>query len=121
MLALNHKELDVWKLSLSFVSLIYELTNSFPVSEQYGITNQLRRAAVSIPSNIAEGASRNSVKDRKRFYEIARSSLVEINTQLEIARILNYLVDQERQKMIKIEENINRIFAMLTKLKDKTV
>ncbi|MCP5007151.1 MAG: four helix bundle protein, partial [Planctomycetes bacterium] len=90
MLTLNHKRLDVWKMGVSFVGIIYELTKDFPKSESYGITNQLRRASVSIPSNIAEGASRDSVKDRKRFYEIARSSLVEIDTQLEISKMLNY-------------------------------
>ena len=95
MLNLNHKKLDVWKMSVSFVSMIYELTKYFPQSEIYGITNQLRRAVVFIPSNIAEGASRDSAKDRKRFYEIARSSIVEIDTQLEISKKLTYVNSAE--------------------------
>ncbi len=65
MLGLNHKRLDVWKKSVTFVTMIYELTKDFPKSETFGITSQLRSAAVSIPSNIAEGVSRDSAKDRK--------------------------------------------------------
>ena len=120
MLKLNHKKLDVWKLSVAFVSMIYDLTSEFPKSELYGITNQLRRSAVSIPSNIAEGASRNSSKDRKRFYEIARSSLVEIDTQLEISKKLSYFNFQSNLKILEIDKTMNGIFAMLTKLKKRT-
>lgn len=120
MLNLNHKKLDVWKLSIAFVSMIYDLTSAFPKSEIYGITTQLRRSAVSIPSNIAEGASRDSSKDRKRFYEIARSSLVEIDTQLEISKKLNYFNSQSNSKFLEIDKTMNGLFAMLTKLKEKT-
>lgn len=120
MLNLNHKKLDVWKLSIAFVSMIYDLTSAFSKSEIYGITNQLRRSAVSIPSNIAEGASRDSSKDRKRFYEIARSSLVEIDTQLEISKKINYSNSQSNSKILEIDKTINGLFAMLTKLKEKT-
>ena len=119
MLNLNHKKHDVWKMSVSFVTMIYELTRDFPKSEVYGITNQLRRAAVSIPSNIAEGASRDSAKDRKRFYEIAWSSLVEIDTQLEISKRLNYVNTQTNSEYLHVEEMMNSLFAMLTKLKDE--
>jgi len=90
MLRLNHKKLDVWKNSISLVVEIYKLTGTFPKSEPYGLTNQLRGAAVSIPSSVAEGASRSSEKERKRFYEVARSSLAEIDTQLEISVRLNH-------------------------------
>ncbi|MCP4988322.1 MAG: four helix bundle protein, partial [Colwellia sp.] len=76
-------------------------------------------ASVSIPSNIAEGASRDSVKDRKRFYEIARSSLVEIDTQLEISKMLNYFNPEANSTFSQIEETINSLFAMLTNLKNK--
>ena len=117
---LNHKSLEVWKKSVTFVTMIYDLTEEFPKSEIYGIISQLRRAAVSIPSNIAEGASRDSVKDRRRFYEIARSSLVEIDTQLEISKRLNYLNSQTNSDFSQIEETMNSLFAMLTRLKEKT-
>ena len=119
MLNLNHTKHDVWKMSVSFVTMIYELTRDFPKSEVYGITNQLRRAAVSIPSNIAEGASRDSAKDRKRFYEIAWSSLVEIDTQLEISKRLNYVNTQTNSEYLHVEEMMNSLFVMLTKLKDE--
>ena len=120
MLNFNHKKLDVWKMSVSFVTMIYELTRDFPKSEVYGITNQLRRAAVSIPSNIAEGASRDSAKDKKRFYEIAWSSLVEIDTQLEISKRLNYVNTQTNSEYLHVEEMMNSLFATLTKLKERT-
>jgi four helix bundle protein len=120
MLNLNHKRLDVWKKSISFVSMIYELTKNFPNSEMYGITTQLRRASVSISSNIAEGASRKSPKDRRRFYEIARSSIVEIDTQLEISKELNYFKNYTATSKQKIKETMNSLFAMLTGLIEKT-
>jgi len=90
MLNLNHKKLDVWNKSIELVREVYLLTENFPKSEIYGLTSQLRRAAISVPSNIAEGASRNSARDRRRFYEIARSSLSEVDTQIEIALQLHF-------------------------------
>lgn len=90
MLNLNHKRLDVWKVSKNFVIKIYMFTENFPKFEIYGLSNQIRRTAVSIPSNIAEGAARKSASERKRFYEISRSSLVVLDTQLEISLDLTY-------------------------------
>ena len=113
MLNLSHKNLDVYKLSKELVKEIYLLTSKFPKDEIYGLTNQLRRASISIPSNIAEGMSRESNKDIKRFLIIARSSLVEIDTQIEIALSLNYLNDKD---ITKLEEFIVRVFQMLSKL-----
>src|SRR3990172_10973281 len=110
MLRLNHKNLDVWKMGIELVTEVYKLTNNFPKSEIYGITNQVRRAAVSIPSNIAEGAARNSAGERKRFFEIARSSLVEIDTQLEISVKLNFC---NEEKISNLSEKINHLFASL--------
>lgn len=85
------KELEVWKQSREFCSDIYAVTSSFPEAEKFGLTNQLRRAAVSIPSNIAEGASRTSNKDFSRFLEIAIGSAYEIETQLLIASDLGFI------------------------------
>lgn len=113
MLDLNHKKLDVWKLAIKFVADVYRKTDDFPKLEVYGLTNQLRRAAVSIPSNIAEGASRKSADERKRFYEIARSSLVEIDTQLEIATRLDYCSEESVSPQ---GETMNHLFAMLSRL-----
>ena len=113
MLELGHKKLEVWQLSKTFVILIYKVTAGFPKEELYGITNQLRRAAVSIASNIAEGASRSSTRDRRRYYEIARSSLVEIDTQLEICKVLNYLSADDAQDL---SDKLNELFAKVSNL-----
>ncbi|MCB9082604.1 MAG: four helix bundle protein, partial [Lewinellaceae bacterium] len=94
---MNHKDLDAWKISMELVQWIYEVTRDFPNQELYGLTNQLRRSAVSIPSNIAEGAARNSDKDFLRFLYIALGSLAEVETQLIIAINLGYLNEQAEQ------------------------
>jgi four helix bundle protein len=102
---------------MNFVLDVYQVSKLFPNAELFGIINQLRRAAVSIPSNIAEGASRSSSKERRRYYEIARSSLVELDTHLEIANSLGYLTTNHLNHLSK---SVNRIFARLTKLIQKT-
>ena len=117
MLKLNHKNLDVWKLSIKFVSLIYSLTKDFPKEEMFGLTNQLRRASVSIVSNIAEGSSRKSSIERKRCYEIARSSLVEVDTQIEISKNLNLI---NEIGYVELDRFTNEIFAKLSNLILKT-
>ena len=81
MLDLSHKNLDVYQMALKFVDEVYKITSFFPKDEKYGLTSQLRRAAISVCSNIAEGAAKVSKKEKKKFYEIARSSLVETDTQ----------------------------------------
>ncbi|MCX6231956.1 MAG: four helix bundle protein [Bacteroidetes bacterium] len=91
----NFRELEIWKKSILFVKLIYQLTDFFPEKEIYGLTSQIRRAAVSIASNIAEGSSRNSEKDFVRFLEIAMGSAFEIETQLIIARDLNFMSEEK--------------------------
>ncbi|HMV26252.1 four helix bundle protein [bacterium] len=118
MLNLGHKNLDVWKLSIELVTKIYAITENFPKTEMYGITNQLRRAAVSVSSNIAEGAARRSQLERRRYYEIARSSLVEIDTQLEIALRLKFCI---RENLHSISDLLNHVFASLSKLVKSTI
>jgi four helix bundle protein len=88
---MNHKDLDVWKRSMDLVEEIYKLTSNFPSSEIYGLTNQLRRASVSIPSNIAEGAARKGDKELLYFINVAIGSIAEIETQLLIAVRLEYM------------------------------
>ncbi len=117
MLKLNHKKLEVWQQSIEFVDLMYELTNIFPSEERFGLISQLRRASVSVSSNIAEGSARKSNKERARFYEMARSSLVEIDTQLIIAVKLNFV---DRKAIKPVESLLERLFAMSTKLIKKT-
>jgi len=87
----THKDLDVWKRGLDLVEEIYTVTQKFPKEEIYGLTSQLRRASVSFPSNIAEGAARSSIKEYIQFLYIAVGSLSEIETQIMIAGRLGYL------------------------------
>jgi four helix bundle protein len=88
---MEHKHLDVWNAGVDFVVQVYEATRDFPREELYGLTNQIRRAVVSVPSNIAEGAGRNSSKEFTQFLHIALGSLAEVETQLVIAERLGYL------------------------------
>jgi len=87
----THKDLDAWKKAIELVEGIYNITKLFPQEELYGLTSQLRRAAVSIPSNIAEGAARGSEKDFVHFLHVALGSVCEVETQLIIAQRLDYL------------------------------
>ena len=89
----SHKDLDAWKKSMDLVDSIYKVTKSFPNEELYSLTNQMRRAAISIPSNIAEGAARGSKNDFIRFLYIALGSLSELETQVIIANRLGYLTN----------------------------
>jgi four helix bundle protein len=111
MLSLNHKKLKVWGKSIELVKEIYQLTITFPSHEKFGLISQLRRASVSVASNISEGASRKSKNERTRFYEISRSSLVEIDTQIEISIMLGYLKENDIKKLKSLA---NEVFAMLS-------
>ena len=86
----THKDLDIWKMSIALVKEIYALTESFPENERFGLISQLRRAAVSIPSNIAEGSARNGNKEFIQFCYIALGSLSEVETQVMIAKELDF-------------------------------
>lgn len=86
-----HKDLEAWKESINFVTKVYNVTNKFPKSEMFGLTNQIRRSVVSIPSNIAEGCARYSDKETARFLDIALGSVAELETQLIISKNLGYL------------------------------
>lgn len=110
----NFKELEIWKRSRVFCSLIYSVTNDFPASEKFGITNQMRRCAVSVPSNIAEGASRESNKDFCRFLEIAIGSCYELETQLLISHDLGFL---DNNKIKDLQEELNRIIMMTSRFR----
>jgi len=92
----DHKELNAWKVSMDFVAEVYAITRVFPKEEIYGLTSQLRRAAVSIPSNISEGAARNSSKEFVQFLHIALGSAAEVETQLLIAQRLDYTNNIEK-------------------------
>ncbi len=94
---MNHKDLDAWKEGMELVVDVYKLTELFPKTEQYGLTSQIQRAAVSIPSNIAEGSGRKSSKENIRFLSFALGSLAELETQLLIALRIEYIADVQPQ------------------------
>ena len=113
MLDLSHKNLEVYKIALLLVKEVYSVTKLLPKDELYGLTSQLRRAAVSISSNLAEGAARKSAKEKKRFYEVSRSSLVEVDTQIEICMLLDYIKQENITELSKYSESV---FRMLSKM-----
>jgi len=108
-----HKKLEVWQEGVTLATHIYQVTEQFPKSEVYGLTSQMRRAVVSVPSNIAEGAARNSSKEFAQFLNIAGGSLSELDTQVEIAYNLNYLNNDQRTE---IDRRIDSITGKLARL-----
>ncbi|MDT8392010.1 MAG: four helix bundle protein, partial [Lentisphaeria bacterium] len=111
----SYKDLLIWQKGMDLVQLIYELTHQFPKHEQYGLSNQLRRAAVSIPSNIAEGQARQSTLEFRNFLSIARGSLAEVETQLLIARRLGYVQQNTLDRVLDIQEELSRMIPTLMK------
>jgi four helix bundle protein len=106
--AKGFRELRVWQCGMDLVEEVYRLTKGFPKDELYGLTNQLRRAAVSVPSNIAEGQTRSFVKEYLQFLSVARGSLAEVQTQIEIAARLKYLSAEQVQPMLERAESLAR-------------
>jgi four helix bundle protein len=103
----SHKDLKVWQESMTLVTQIYKVSEDFPKHEIYGLSSQIRRAAVSIPSNISEGAGRKGENEFTRFLYIALGSLSEVETQLEISLRLNYIKDiEEINKLIYFIRNM---------------
>mgnify|MGYP004642872553 FL=1 len=92
---MNHKDLEAWKYSMKFVTNIYQITRKFPQAELYGLTSQIRRAAMSIPANIAEGCARQSDKETIQFLYISIGSIAELETELLIAQNLGYIFEVE--------------------------
>jgi four helix bundle protein len=109
----SHKDLVLWQKSLALAIDIQRATASFPRSELYGLVGQMRRAAVSIPSNIAEGAARRTTKDFTAFLHIARGSLAELETQLIIAESVGYLGTAASQELTSKADEISRILTGL--------
>jgi four helix bundle protein len=112
-LKLSHTFLDVYNVSRDLVYCSYKVTNKFPPSERFGLITQIRRAALSVHLNIAEGCSRNSSNERKRFFEISRGSLVEVDTAFDISIQLNFIEEEELKDL---EIIINRCFQLLSKM-----
>jgi four helix bundle protein len=111
----SFRELKVWQKAMNLVTSIYSNTSTFPQSEQFGITSQIRRSSVSIPSNIAEGFGRNTKKEFVRFLRISIASLFELQTQLEISKNLNYITFEKFDKIIADSIEIEKMLKALIK------
>ena len=111
----SYRDLMIWQRSMGLVKDIYELSKLFPKVEVYGLINQMRRCAVSIPSNIAEGYGRNSTGDYKRFLQIAVGSLFELQTQTEIAFNLNYCTKDKFEIIFQESKEIELMILSLIK------
>lgn len=106
----RYKNLEIWKRSMKMAVEVYIITENYPDSEKYGLVSQLRRASVSVSSNIAEGAGRGSNKDFKRFLDIAYGSLYEIETQIMISDHLHYIDSKKREELC---DEVNQIQKMI--------
>lgn len=109
----NFEKLDVWQKAIAFADLVYSLTRNFPSDERFGLTNQMRRAAVSISSNIAEGTSRSSRTDFARFVEIATGSLFEVISQAHIGRNQGFLPPSDFTRLYEAAEEQSRMLSGL--------
>jgi len=117
---MNHKDLDVWKESIVFVKEIYQATSFFPDTEKYGLVSQIRRAAVSVPANISEGAARQSDKELIHFLYISLGSIAEIETLLYISLDLKYLEQEKFDALLISQQKIRSMLLGLIKyLKNK--
>ncbi len=111
----DFRELIVWQKSIELVENIYQITNSYPKEELFSLTSQIRRSAISIPSNVAEGFGRKSTLDYIHFLHIARGSLYELQTQLEISNRIKYLSENELHSMIEHCKEVEKLLNGLIK------
>ena len=115
-----YKKLDAYKIAKEFTIYVYSLIRKFPSFEQYALCDQLRRATVSVPSNIAEGMGRMAIKERIHFLEISYASMTEALCQLDISESLGYITLEELQKAEEISDRLGRVMSGLRKsLNDK--
>ena len=115
--ARNYRELIVWQDAIKIAKQVYELTGKFPKQETYALADKIRRAAVSVPSNIAEGQARKSPGDFKRFLHIALGSLAEVDTQLVLAQEFGYLDKEDIEPMDeKIQDLRKKLYALINSL-----
>ena len=119
----SYRELLIWQKGMDITEKVYQLTKSFPMEEQYGLTSQIKRSSISIPSNIAEGYGRNSTKSYLHFNKIARGSLFELETQLLLANKLNFIKNEEDYATIMylITEESKMISSFIKKLSVKSI
>ena len=109
----TYRDLLVWQKAIAFVTEVYKTTKIFPKEELYGLTAQLKRSAISIPSNIAEGYGRKSKKDYIRFLQIAMGSIFEIQTQLEISKNLSFLPEDGFTELFEYSRELERMLSSL--------
>ncbi len=112
-MATSYRDLRVWQSSMKLVLNVYMVTQCFPKSEVYGLSSQMRRAAVSVPSNIAEGKGRLTDRDRAHFFSQARGSLLELETQVLIAQDLGYMKPNDCGMLLKLSEETGRMLNAL--------
>ncbi|OGG13236.1 four helix bundle protein [Candidatus Gottesmanbacteria bacterium RIFCSPHIGHO2_02_FULL_39_11] len=118
----SYKDLIIWQKSILLIEKIYELTRVFPKEELYGLTNQIRRAAVSVASNIAEGQSRGSLKEYIQFLTISFGSIAEVDTQLYIAMKIDYINEKQYQEIYLLLLEIQKMtHVLIYKLKNKNL
>ena len=115
---MTHKDLVVWQKSMNLATLVYKMTNQFPKEEIYGLTSQMRRAAVSIPSNIAEGHGRFSEKELIRFLFISLGSSAELETQLILANNLGFLKEADFKQIQELNNEVVKMLSALIRKKD---
>ena len=116
---MHYKDLTVWQKAIDLTTEIYRITKKMPKDELYGLTNQMRRAAVSIPSNIAEGNGRASTGDYVRFLTIARGSVAEVETQLLISVRLDFLSQEDIAAALSLIDEVGRMLnSMIKKLRN---
>lgn len=113
-----YKDLILWQKSMELVKEVYLLIQKLPQEENYALSSQMRRAVVSIPSNIAEGSGRKSQKDYIRFLDIARGSQYELETQLHICIMLNYLTEDETKKVFSLLSEVGKLLNSFIKRND---
>jgi four helix bundle protein len=117
----TYEDLKAWQAAIVLVTRVYAATRSFPPDERYGLTNQLRRATVSVASNIAEGKGRTSDKELLQFLSHARGSLYEVQTQLKVASLLNYLTESEASCLVKCADRVGCLLnGLMRSLKTTT-
>lgn len=109
----GHRGLVAWQKAMELVTEIYRVTRDFPKDELYGLVSQLRRAAVSVPSNLAEGYGRNSRKEFHQFVGVARGSLAEVETQIEIAKNLHYVSQESCSELLSRVDEVGRVLTGL--------
>jgi len=117
----TYKDIVAWQRSRELLLLVYELIKKLPADEKYGLSSQMKRSAVSISSNIAEGFARNSVKESKRFYNIAKASLEELKSQFQICFDLEYLGKEDSDKVVDLMDYVGALIYKWSNSQEKNL